>query len=147
MSTGVGQYQKKHSPTHTHPDQPATKKWKKEKRKSKTVVTVCHSVAVVVNNNKRSKNFDEGPRCPPLVIPAAGESILKPLIAVDAPSPADESVAPCMNSTIERLQHLLLTQSNAFQWGATPKVAPSPNTWFLGPTQVNPNSMLVQPCL
>ena len=35
-------------------------------------------MAVVVNNNKRSKNFDEGPRCPPLVIPAAGESILKP---------------------------------------------------------------------
>ena len=73
------------------------------------------------NNNKWSKNFDERPHRSELVTPATGESNLEPRFRRDALSPADKSAAPCC------CRRLLLTQSNAFQWGSTtPKISPCP---------------------
>ena len=53
----------------------------------------------------------KGPIDPALVTPAAGESILKPLFRRDALCPVYKSAQPVL------LRRLLLTRSNAFQWG------------------------------
>jgi len=91
------------------------------------------------NNNKWSKNFDERPHRPATVTSAAAESILKPRFRRDALSPWTR-LQPML------LRRLLLTQSNAFQWGTTPNCPPPwgggsrphlINTWYgsLGPAE------------
>jgi len=69
--------------------------------------------------NKWSRNVDERPHHPRSCHPVAGEFITKPRFRHDALSPAHKYAAPCCCG------RLLLTQSNAFQWGKTPKTDPS----------------------
>ena len=68
--------------------------------------------------NKWSRNVDERPHHPRTCHPVAGEFVINPRFRHDALSPAHKYAAPCCCG------RLLLTQSNAFQWGKTPKTDP-----------------------